>query len=555
MTMIYKKRALIVFFALVFVFAANAMPPHPKNTNPKGRERTENITRMEEPLYKSMMRSSPARAPALPREMNLLVILADFGSEIDEQLEAGVPLNFKNKNNYIIPSLLLIFLIIQILFKNRKRYILLNAYLLLILSCTESASITITTPGDPLHFKTPDIVNVFKNILGANDAKNPISLTMKKYWEDMSRGNLILNFDIVGPVRVSKGWQYYGRNRQGFDSFPGQFVGEAVRLAYSEGYVTDFSKYANLKPGIVDTVIIVHAGQGEEIPGVSKDAIWSHSWTLNAARSNGDGNGAISLGEALINRYTIQPEYNFTPGDAAIGVFCHEFAHVLGLPDLYDTSYETHGVGRWSLMSAGSWGSSGGLGEDPAPLLAWERDYIGGDDWVIIKPVTTTSITIEDIEANSKTAYKIPLSPDESQYFLLERKTSASGEGKKYVPADGILITHINKKIIAEYIGPNTINEGRNRVHGINIVEALGTGAGGKGALWEANDKYSPTPNHANMVFLKDDQINRPTVGVDDNFPNSNYYINYLPPDNEVNKTGYSGKKITVTSESSVSIE
>ena len=569
--MIIKKSAVIVFLTLFFVFAANAMPPHPNNTNPTGREKTESPNTAQEPLYKSMLRSSPARVHPFSSPMNLLVILAEFGAELPAQA-AVAPLNGNNilkKSGYIIPALLLIFLIIQILFKNRKRFVLLNACILLLLSCPDEGGNTDTDPGDPLYFKTD--IGVFKNILGANgaDVPNPVQLTMKKYWQDMSQNNFNLNIDVVGPVRVSKGWQYYGRNnKSGDDSHPGQLVSEAVKLAHPEVLSLDptngYAKYDNNGDSYVDTVIVVFAGQGEEQKGTA-DAIWSHSFSLA-----GTGSGIVLLDGVRINRYTVQPEYNIKPGDATIGVFCHEFAHVLGLPDLYDTiKNSTHGVGHWSLMSAGSWGSS--IGKDPAPLLAWERYELGGDAWVTIKPCTKTTQTINilDIEL-SKTAYMIPLNTDNAttatQYLLLERKTKAFDpvdpeSGKIFVPATGILITHINEAIVDKYWRHptetkdyNRVNSYKDRPHGVNIVESNGTDSGGTGVLWNAAKTLDKIADYEKMIFSHSDntknKINLSTPGIDDNFPNSNYYLE----ETLTSKTGYSGIAIKVTEENSVDI-
>jgi hypothetical protein len=127
--------------------------------------------------------------------------------------------------------------------------------------------------------------------------------------------------------------------------------------------------------------MVVHAGPGEE-SGADADTIWSHAWDLDSGKDLGDGTGSRIYDGVTINEYTIQPEYFLTPGDSTIGVFTHEFGHVLGLPDLYDTSYATDGVGQWSLMAAGSWNGPGMDGSVPAPLLAWEKARLG---WISLR--------------------------------------------------------------------------------------------------------------------------------------------------------------------------
>ena len=74
-----------------------------------------------------------------------------------------------------------------------------------------------------------------------------------------------------------------------------------------------------------------------------------------------------------VNDYTIQPE------NGGLSVFAHEFAHDLGLPDLYDTSGNTGGaensVGFWSLMSQsrGTLPGDAGIGDRPMPMGAWDK--------------------------------------------------------------------------------------------------------------------------------------------------------------------------------------
>jgi M6 family metalloprotease-like protein len=203
------------------------------------------------------------------------------------------------------------------------------------------------------------------------------TLTWKKYYQDMSNNTLNLQFDVYGPYTASNTHNYYGQNDlSGNDLYPRELVAEAIDLANTAG--VDFSQYDNDGDGYVDGIIIIHQGAGEEASGTTAD-IWSHQWNLSSPKYY-DG--------VYISNYSIQPEYVFTALDSTVGVFCHEFGHVLGLPDLYDTSYETDGVGEWSLMAGGSWNGSTGNGDVPAPLLAWERKQLG---WVTYSDITSSS--------------------------------------------------------------------------------------------------------------------------------------------------------------------
>jgi immune inhibitor A len=169
--------------------------------------------------------------------------------------------------------------------------------------------------------------------------------------------------------------------------------------------------------GYIDHFQSVHAGEGEETGGGSlgTDAIWSHRWyvQLNPIGSAGpmvDGEevpfGGIPLGGSKywIGDYTIEPE------NGGVGVFAHEFAHDLGLPDLYDTSGNTGGAENstafWTLMSSGSYGSTGipadAIGTRPTHMGAWEKFFLGWLDYSVARPGKTTSIRLGPASATTK---------------------------------------------------------------------------------------------------------------------------------------------------------
>ncbi|MHB0980907.1 MAG: immune inhibitor A domain-containing protein [Thermoleophilia bacterium] len=136
--------------------------------------------------------------------------------------------------------------------------------------------------------------------------------------------------------------------------------------------------------GYIDHAQFVHAGEGEEAGGgvLGTEAIWSHSWFAwyNLIGLAGPSpeflEGGIQIGNSSfwVNKYTIEPE------NGGVGVFTHEFAHDLGLPDLYDTTgLAENSTGFWTLMSSGSWLSNGtvDIGSRPGHLGAWEKFMLG----------------------------------------------------------------------------------------------------------------------------------------------------------------------------------
>ncbi len=163
----------------------------------------------------------------------------------------------------------------------------------------------------------------------------------------------------------------------------------------------------NEPDGYIDHFQVVHAGRdaadGDPIYG--DDAIWSHRWNaqiepagtgpLGGAQIGGvnAGMGGLSDGGGAavrvpdnptgvwVNDYTIQPE------NGGLGVFAHEYAHDLGLPDLYDTSGNQGGaensVGFWSLMSQsrGTRPQDDGVGDRASPMGAWDKFQLGWLDY------------------------------------------------------------------------------------------------------------------------------------------------------------------------------
>jgi len=282
--------------------------------------------------------------------------------------------------------------------------------------------------------------------------------SMKDYYEEVSYGAFSISpgpsGGVVGWYTAANTHDYYGANDvKGWDKWPGDLVYEAVVAADT---TVDFSAYDSDGNCYVDVVGIVHQGTGEEV-GESSTDIWSHSWDLASARNSGYSNyGSYVTGDSdadcpdgyIVNDYIIMPElYQSTPSvvQSTIGVFTHEYAHALGLPDLYDTDGSSSGIGKWGLMGAGTWNYVSTLGDTPAHMSAWSKYRLG---WVT-PTMVTDSLSNEFIDAVATGADVYQLLPGSpaagGEYFLVENRYRVGGTFDEGLPGEGLAIWHIDE--------------------------------------------------------------------------------------------------------------
>ena len=330
--------------------------------------------------------------------------------------------------------------------------------------------------------------------------------TVKKYYDQQSRGNLSLSFQVLGPYETDYNYIYYGENDNSLqenDKRPGTLVQEMMKNVRDE---PDPSK----KPDAdLDNcaVFIIHSGPGEEEDSKNfSNFIWSHRSSLTRQNNKKYYPYEADLspveivpGKPKFDDYIIVPEYTIwnaigaPPPEATIGVICHEFGHVLGLPDAYDIYGKTAGVGQWSLMGGGEWGSMGTYGvapgEDPTPFMAWELAKLG---WITERDITPNAGTsnyyeFDNMNESSK-VYRVNLG--NGQHLTLEGMAkNLSGSGMA-VYETGLLITQVHEGIIEKYGGStNQINSTNYRPHGSMVVEAKASNykANGLGDLWRGS--------------------------------------------------------------------
>lgn len=265
------------------------------------------------------------------------------------------------------------------------------------------------------------------------------------YFSDMSRGVFDLQFDVYGPVTVSKSATHYGGQSPMFGGFDyaGDFISEAIEKADSI-YDINWTTYDWNDDGEVEQVFVLYSGFGQATGGPI-GTIWPHAWTLDEAYSGGaGGRGGISKDGVYINQYACGNELYGNSGSTrmGMGVFCHEFSHCMGLPDMYDTKYGgNYGMDDWDLLDHGSYNGPNERGECPAAWTSYERNFAGWLDLTVLEPgdVITDMKPLTDPTSKAYIIYN-DAHPDE--YYLLENRRQESWD--KYVPESGLLIIHVD---------------------------------------------------------------------------------------------------------------
>lgn len=132
-----------------------------------------------------------------------------------------------------------------------------------------------------------------------------------------------------------------------------------------------------------------------------------------------------------------------------ISVICHEFGHLLGLPDLYARPENpgSEGVGVWCAMS-----NQAPAGK-PQHFSAWSKEQLGWIKPAIIDPTVKQKLVLSPIEDSPKECVKVLVRPDGSEYFLLENRRKKGFD--QSLPAEGLLIWRViaNRPILEESHG------------------------------------------------------------------------------------------------------
>ena len=234
---------------------------------------------------------------------------------------------------------------------------------------------------------------------------------VRGYFKDCSYGQFTPIFDVVGPIKLPKAHDVYGAGNDRMDLLFADACAAVDDLV-------DFTKYDANNDGIVDLVYIIYAGHSANTSGNKDTNIWPKSGTIIISNKF-DGKS--------IRRYGVSNELNGSDQTSknnkkinGIGLFCHEFSHTLGLPDIYAIdkkakNQDDQGMEFWDLMDGGTEVRNGRV---PASYLAWEREVMG---WMKIDELKNDS-SIKNLKSidNGGKAYKIVNPNDSNEYIVLQ---------------------------------------------------------------------------------------------------------------------------------------
>jgi immune inhibitor A len=258
---------------------------------------------------------------------------------------------------------------------------------------------------------------------GKSATGQPVHGSMNDYFKELSYGAFKVEGKFVGWFEVSKKRSEY---TTGSGTSTGEKVGlltEALDVFTKKAGKDELKKY--------DGVFFLYAGS--RVNTTRGGLYWPHRAT-------------VSYGGTGIPYFIVQEGGN-TMND--ISVFCHEFGHMLGLPDLYAQPERpgSEGAGQWCAMSQQIGGGR------PQHFSAWSKEVLGWIKPTVIDPSVRQKLILGPIEDDPTQCFKIKIRPDNSEYFLLEVRKKVGWDER--LPGEGLLIWRVinNRPVLEESHG------------------------------------------------------------------------------------------------------
>ncbi|MDE7380531.1 MAG: M6 family metalloprotease domain-containing protein [Muribaculaceae bacterium] len=287
----------------------------------------------------------------------------------------------------------------------------------------------------------------------------------RDYFLACSNNKFNVHFDVSEVVPLKHNSSYY----MGSDLPPvegaglirhrrwGEAIQEAIAYLDERGY--DFSQYDYDNNKDIDNIFFFYSGYGQADSG-DPETIWPHQgsyqnyvlWSQQWPEAYPGDYPEIWVDGVRMRTYACSNELNYPlslgegrPMLDGIGAFCHEYGHVLGLPDLYDIQYNgTKTPGDYSIMASGSYNDN-----STCPPL-----YSAYEQWLCRWVETEDLYEAADLELASKSMsddnkiYRImirrpgPLKKYYNEWFFIEARHKEGWD--EFFPEEGVFIWRVD---------------------------------------------------------------------------------------------------------------
>ncbi len=315
----------------------------------------------------------------------------------------------------------------------------------------------------------------FEDLYFSRGTRETVSL--RDYYLEASYGQMDVTGEVHGWIRMPQSYAFYAHEASGVcgNCFPNNARGlaaHAVDAALARGI--DPARFDHDDDGIIDGFILVFPGQGSERTFSNRD-FHSHYWNMTANTAVGD----IGI-----------PDYALVAADENVGVVVHEYGHVLGGDDLYDTRNLGNGLGDFSVMAKGNWFDGGRRPGGPDPFTRAQWGFVTPENVGADEP----RIEIRRVNENPHVLRLWREGVRGREYFLIENRAAVGIDG--FLPGEGILVYHVNESIQRQD------DASRYRV---SVVQADGLDQLGLGLPRSQGDAGDFLPGSAEVYHLDDD--------------------------------------------------
>ena len=345
----------------------------------------------------------------------------------------------------------------------------------------EFTDTTFTLP-DPKASFNDYLNNETGNIVDRGHGENRNAKGVKGYFKDMSFGQFTPQFDVVGPVKLSHPLRYYGAGNDNMS----RLIPDACSAVNDS---VDFSQYDSNGDGYVDLVYVIYAGHSESEAGNSTDDIWPKSGYSDFGTFDGK----------KVYRYGVNNELNGRETSKnklinGIGLFCHEFSHTMGLPDIYATSgapgynKDNFGMEFWDLMDGGEYVHSGRF---PTAYTSWELEVMG---WMNVDTLTDTAhVVLRTIDSKGDSARSCKIVNPSVKNEAIYLQNIQNKGWNYYLPGHGLLVYRVSYASDDVNFADNPNNGSRPRIVCIPADGKLG-------AIADYADDSTPDNYYADMA-------------------------------------------------------